>query len=92
MRELTPEENKSISNYLDKISKPLGINIADEKTVLERLIELTECIDKEIDAEMEKLPISKEDAIRKNAYCYGLQKVKYSIDNIIEGRDFNEFQ
>lgn len=90
MRESTPEENKAISDYLDIISKPTGINIFDDKTIIERLTEFVERLDKEIDDEYDKRPLSAEDSIRKSAYCYGLQKVKCSIENIIAGRDFND--
>lgn len=90
MRETTPEENKAISDYLDSISKPTGINIFDDKTVIERLTEFVERLDKEIDDEYDKRPLSTEDSIRKSAYCYGLQKVKCSIENIIAGRDFDD--
>lgn len=90
MRETTPEENKAISDYLDSISKPTGINIFDDKTIIERLTEFVERLDKEIDDEYDKRPLSTEDSIRKSAYCYGLQKVKCSIENIIAGRDFDD--
>lgn len=90
MRETTPEENKAISDYLDSISKPTGINIFDDKTIIERLTEFVERLDKEIDDEYDKQPLSTEDSIRKSAYCYGLQKVKCSIENIIAGRDFDD--
>ena len=90
MRETTPEENKAISDYLDSISKPTGINIFDDKTIIERLTEFVERLDKEIDDEYGKQPLSTEDNIRKSAYCYGLQKVKCSIENIIAGRDFDD--
>ena len=90
MRETTPEENKAISDYLDSISKPTGINIFDDKTVIERLTEFVERLDKEIDDEYDKRPLSTEDSIRKSAYCYGLQEVKCSRENIIAGRDFED--
>lgn len=90
MRETTPEENKVISDYLDSISKPTGINIFDDKTIVERLNEFAEYLDKEIDSEYTKQPLGVEDNVRKSAYCYALQKVKYSIENIIAGRDFND--
>ncbi len=89
MREATKEEQKGVNEYIKSISKPTDINF-NNKTILERLTKFADCINNEIDAEMEKLPISKEDRIRKSAYCYGLQKVLYSIENIIAGRDFND--
>ena len=62
----------------------------NDKTVIERLIKFKEFLDKEIDKQYSKLPISNEDGIRKYTYCYALQKVVYSIENIIENRDFND--
>lgn len=62
----------------------------NDKATIERLIKFKEHLNNAIDSEMERLPISKEDSIRKNSYCLGLQKVVYSIENIIENRDFND--
>ena len=90
MREATKEERKSVNNYIASISKPTGTNFFDNKTIIERLSEFVECLDKEIDGEYEKYPLSVEDSIRKSAYCHALQKVKYSIENIIAGRDFDD--
>lgn len=90
MREATPEERESVSEHIESISKPTGDNFYDDKTVIERLTEFKKHLDNEIDAEMEKFPVSPEDAVRKNTYCFGLQKVIYSIENIIAGRDFND--
>lgn len=90
MREATPKENKAISDYLDSVSKPTGINIFDDKTIIDRFNELVERLDKEIDKEMKIMPVSNEDAIRKSAYCHGLEKVKISIVNILNGRKFDD--
>ena len=65
-------------------------NKGNDTTVIERLIKFKEFLNKEIDKEYSELPISNEDGIRKNSYCYTLQKVVYSIENIIENRDFND--
>ena len=90
MREATPEENKAISDYLDSVYKPTGINLFDDKTIIERLTEFVKRLDKEIDDEYNKSPLSKEDSFRKAGYCHGLQKVIYSLENIIAGRDFDD--
>lgn len=90
MREATKEERESVNNYIASISKPTGTNFFDNKTIIERLSEFVERLDKEIDGEYEKYPLSVEDSIRKSAYCHALQKVKYSIENIIAGRDFDD--
>ena len=89
MRDSTQEENKGISQYIESISKETGISFFDEKTIVERLIAFVEYLDKKIDSEYEKLPLSKEDAIRKNSYCLALEQDKNAIQNIISGYDFN---
>ena len=90
MREATKEERESVNNYIASISKPTGTSFFDNKTIIERLSEFVERLDKEIDGEYEKYPVSAEDSIRKSAYCYGLQKVKCSIENILAGRNFDD--
>ena len=90
MREATKEERENVNKYIKSISKPTGVNFYEEKTIVERLDEFIDRIDKEIDTEYNKLPLSKEDSVRKNAYCHALQKVKCSIENIIAGRDFDD--
>lgn len=49
-----------------------------------------EYLNKLIDNEMGRLPISAEDAIRKNAYCLGLERCKNSIINILNGKEYYE--
>ena len=90
MRDATTEENGVISGQLSSISKQKDYNISYDKTTNDRLNKFMNSIDIEIDSEMERLPISEEDAIRKSAYCYGLQKVKYALENIMAGRDFDD--
>lgn len=55
----------------------------------ERLEAFVEYLDKAIDKEYEKLPISPEDAIRKNSYCFALQRDRNAILNILAGRNFD---
>ena len=64
-------------------------NFCDYFTIVERLERFVEGIDKEIDSEYEKRPISVEDNVRKNAYCYALEKCKVAIGNILDGREFD---
>ena len=40
-------------------------------------------------SEYDKLPLSTEDAIRKNSYCLALERDKRAIQNILNGHDFN---
>ena len=89
MRDSTPEENHAISEYIKSISKPTGINILDDKSIVQRLNEFADFLDRKIDSEYEKLPVSKDDAIRKNSYCLALEQDKTAILNILRGHDFN---
>ena len=90
MREATKEENEAVNKYIQSISKPTGVNLFDNSTIVERLERFIEGIDKEIDCEYEKRPISVGDNVRKNAYCYALEKCKTAIGNILAGREFND--
>lgn len=44
------------------------------KSIEDRLKDFVEYIDKAIEAEYDKFPLSLEDAIRKNSYCLALQR------------------
>lgn len=61
----------------------------DSKDMITRLKEFVEYLDKAIDSEYEKMPLSVEDSIRKNSYCIALERTKNSIHNILNGKDFN---
>ena len=61
----------------------------DSKDMITRLKEFVEYLDKAIDSEYEKTPLSVEDSIRKNSYCLALERTKNSIHNILNGKDFN---
>lgn len=59
------------------------------KGIISRLNEFVEYLDRKIDSEYENLPLSPEDAIRKNSYCLALEQDKNAILNILHGHDFN---
>ncbi|WP_024346056.1 hypothetical protein [Lacrimispora indolis] len=61
----------------------------DSKDTITRLKEFAEYLDKVIDKEYEKLPMSPEDTIRKSSYCLALERNKNAIWNIINGKDFS---
>lgn len=79
MREATKEENESINKYIQSVSKLTGVNLFDNSTIVERLERFVEEIDKEIDCEYEKRPISVEDNVRKNVYCSVKKNVKLRL-------------
>ena len=49
-------------------------------------------LDKKIDKEMKREPLSAEDSIRKSSYCLALEQDKNAINNILHGKDFAEMQ
>ena len=88
MREATKNERESVSEYIKSISKPTSVSFS-EQSFVDRLQRFLEFLDKTIDKEYEKVAISKEDIIRKNAYCMVLQKDKLAIENILYGKEFD---
>ena len=88
MREATKNERESVSEYIKSISKPTSVSFS-EQSIVDRLQRFLEFLDKTIDKEYEKVAISKEDIIRKNAYCMVLQKDKLAIENILYGKEFD---
>ena len=62
---------------------------APDKSIIQRLNEFVEFLDRKINSEYEKLPLSTEDAIRKNSYCLALERDKRAIQNILNGHGFN---
>lgn len=88
MREATKNERESVSEYIKSISKPTGVSFS-ERSIVDRLQRFLEFLDKTINKEYEKVAISKEDIIRKNAYCMVLQKDKLAIENILYGKEFD---
>lgn len=88
MREATKNERESVSEYIKSISKPTSVSFS-EQSIVDRLQRFLEFLDKTINKEYEKVAISKEDIIRKNAYCMVLQKDKLAIENILYGKEFD---
>jgi DNA-directed RNA polymerase subunit M/transcription elongation factor TFIIS len=64
-------------------------NNSEKDILIERLNAFVDFLDKTIDTEMTKLPLSNEDAIRKSSYCLALERDKNAIINILNGKDFN---
>ena len=54
-----------------------------------QLIKFVDFLEQTIDNEMDIMPLSTEDAIRKSSYCLALERDKNAIYNILNGRDFN---
>lgn len=49
-------------------------------------------LDQTIDHEMDKIPLSDADAIRKSSYCLALERDKNAILNILQGKYFNHIE
>lgn len=91
MKEATKEEQKVIQDNIDKISKQTGNNFYSENTIVDRLNEFIDFLDKEIDRQLEREPLSVEDNISKCSYAHAYGKVKASLINIVDGRRYNEY-
>lgn len=79
--------------YSQNRDKRADTNPVDEicgVSLKERLQAFVSYLDKVIDKEFEKEPLSVEDAIRKNSYCLALERDKNAILNILDGRDFDD--
>lgn len=63
-------------------------NANDFKRIIDQLKEFTDYLDKVIDRELMKEPLSEGDSIRKCAYCTALERDKNALLNIIEGKDW----
>ena len=63
-------------------------NTDDFKRVINQLKDFTDYLDKIIDRELTKEPLSEGDSIRKCAYCTALERDKNALLNIIDGKDW----
>lgn len=81
------ERTKAEMERLEKEQKDI-FTPHDLETMTRRLEELVKAIDKEVDDRMGALPVSIEDSLSKSSYCMAMDKVKYAIQNILEGKDF----
>lgn len=60
------------------------------KTIVNNLEEFTEVLDKQIDLLYENLPVSTGDLINKNSTAMAYQKVLWALENILQGKKYNE--
>lgn len=90
MREATKGENEAIDKYLKSISKPTGYNVYDNSTIIERLSRFIDGIDEIIDSVYANPTAEHDKLIYNNAYAFALEKCKAGVQNIIEGREFND--
>jgi len=89
MRDATPAERESVTEYIESISEPTGINFYDNKDMITRLKEFLKFLNEKTASEYKRLPISRMDSIAQNYYCLGLQQSIRALKNILNGKDWN---
>lgn len=82
------ESMNNHANFTNRLNKAIK-EVCYGKSIESRLKDFVVFLNKKIDAEYEKLPISPEDAIRKNAYCLALQQDIWALENILSGKDWD---
>lgn len=75
-----PEEGVYLTKEQNELFNNMVKNLGD----------FIQYFDKKIDLEFEKMPISNDDAIRKSAYCLGLQQDKWALENILQGKKWSD--
>lgn len=74
-----------------RILKPNETKRCDDLVTIERLNKLLDWINNEINHEKELRPmVSNLDSIRSLSYCFALQQVKIGLDNIMNGREYDD--
>lgn len=58
--------------------------------IVNNLREFTEVLDNQIDLLYENLPVSTEECIQKNCTAMAYQKVLWTLENILQGKRYNE--
>lgn len=59
-------------------------------SIEERLWRFVEFLDKKIDEELEREPLSQSDSIAKCSYSLALERDKNALINILNGREFHD--
>ena len=84
IRRTTEIENELVNDYVQNISKPTGVKFNDT-TIIERLERFVDALDEEIDSIYEHPML-----ILNENYAHALEKCKTSIQNIVDGREYND--
>ena len=80
----TEIEKELVNDHVQNISKPTGVKFNDA-TIIERLERFVDALDEGIDSIYEHPMLT----INEN-YAHALEKCKESIQNIINGREYND--
>lgn len=75
---------------MQKLNEEWTTNNNIVKTTIERLNRFVDGIDEAIDGVYKNPTAEHDKLIYNNAYAYALEKCKVCIQNIIEGREFND--
>lgn len=84
IRRTTEIEKELVNDYVQNISKPTGVKFNDT-TIIERLERFVDALDEEIDSIYEHPML-----ILNENYAHALEKCKTSIQNIVDGREYND--
>lgn len=85
----TEIERELVNNHVQNISKPTSVKFNDA-TIIERLERFVDALDEGIDSVYEHHTCNHDQIIYNNTYAYALEKCKASIQNIINGREYND--
>lgn len=89
------KEEKEIDNmvqkFIDNHSKSTGAELYEKTLIPERLNRLIQWVNKELEKEHNEVHLSNSDFTRSMAYCFGLSKAKAGIENVLAGREFDEY-
>lgn len=90
MRNATKEETQGILDHIEDISKSTGNNFFDDKTIVERIQDFVNFLDKQIDKEIMRESLSIEDTISKCSFATAYERDKNALLNILNGRNWND--
>jgi transcription initiation factor TFIIIB Brf1 subunit/transcription initiation factor TFIIB len=91
MHGFSKEEAKIYEKAIDEMYKPIRANEPDN-VVIDELNKFIVFLDKEIDKELCRIPLSPEDAVVKCSVAMTYEKDKNALINIINGRPWNEIK
>lgn len=84
LRRTTEIERELVNNHVQNISKPTSVKFNDT-TIIERLERFVDALDEEIDSIYEHPML-----ILNENYAHALEKCKIAIQNIVDGREYND--
>lgn len=83
-KEVSDFNKRNVTDVNGNINGKLAFSIED------RLRRFVEFLDKKIDEELEREPLSQSDSIAKCSYSLALERDKNALINILNGREFHD--